>query len=440
VRIKDPTAWVEDLNVYVDDEEVAETEALLKPDLIYSGSKLAAALWLSLVGTSAGAFAAVTFCPGIRQSVTVFAIYLMVALLLLGGLRPATRFLVGRPVVWPAGTTFFWSVLIACCAVLSAGFASAWLAYGLSVGGGFFIAMVHGSLTPTSVKRENEWMMSALALGPLACVLATWASRNIFSDAGAISAAAAVGAIAAGVYSAPMSALLFYLWDEGHGFRHMAVLLLHNDNFAPKAVGYLDAAIARAPADPDLYNLRAIARAKMGDLDLADADWRRAEELAPESAEPLMNRGVSHLEKGDLNKAVLALEAAMARDPGNATVHCNLGVALERRGELDRAIDHYDRAIALRDDYANAYANRGYARFRRGDYEEAVADCERAFELDQLPSALINRGHALKALDRHQAAAESYDAAIDMGLSPALHAEALSALEGLSETRAARVG
>ena len=62
--LKDPTAWMEDLTVFVDDEEITGTAALLEPDLVYSGSKAAATAYLSLMGIAGGAFAAITFSAG----------------------------------------------------------------------------------------------------------------------------------------------------------------------------------------------------------------------------------------------------------------------------------------------------------------------------------------------------------------------------------------
>ena len=216
MRIKDPTAWMDDLTIFVDDEEIATTAAMLEPDLLYRGSKLAAAAWLSLVGTMAGAFAAVTLSSETRSSILTFAIYLIVAFVLMGGLRPATHRLLGRPIVWPAKLTFFWAVLLACIAVFSAGFASPWLAYGLACGGGFFIGMMHGSLNPQYIKREDTWMAASLGLGILSALLATLVQQILLSAPDTIGAAALVGAIAGGLFSAPMSVLLFRLWDEAH--------------------------------------------------------------------------------------------------------------------------------------------------------------------------------------------------------------------------------
>ena len=438
--LKDPTAWMEDLTVFVDDEEITGTAALLEPDLVYSGSKAAATAYLSLMGIAGGAFAAITFSAGIRESWTSFAVYLVGALLLFKGLRPVTLRLLGRPMVWLVRTTFFWATLLASTAVFSSGAQSSWLAYGFSIGGGFFIGMMHGSLNPNCIKREEAWMSAALVLGPLSTVLGTAISRH-YAAPDSIGAAAAVGGLVAGLFSAPMSGLLFLLWDEAHGFKRMAMLFLHNENFAQKAVSYIDKAIALAPADPQLWNLRGVAWSQLDKPERAAADWRKAAELRPQDPEPHLNLGVDCIRRGKYDEAIQAFDEALKRNPEDAAVHNNLGVVLERRGELDRAIVHYDKAIAIRSDYANAYSNRGHAHFRQGDHHGAIADCDQALALNpRFPMALVNRGHALSALGQHQAAAESYQAAIEMPLSPAVHEEALRCLEALASAASRKVG
>lgn len=438
MRIKDPTAWMDDLTVFVEDEEVAETAALWEPDLIYRGSKIGAALWLSLVGIAAGGLAAIALSSAVRTSIWIFAAYLLCGVVLLRGLRPATERLVGRPIVWFARTTFFWAVLVACIAILTARFDSAWLAYGLSTAGGFFIGMMHGSLNPNCIKREDAWMGAALCLGVLSTTVGTVLQRMQPDEPVSMLGAAAIGAVAAGLFSALMSVLLLRLWDEAHGCRRMATLFLHNDNFAAKAVSYLDHALALCPDDPELYNLRGVAWSKMGDGARAAEDWRKAADLAPFDAGPYMNIGVDHLRQGALDQAIEAFGTALERDPEDATVHSNLGTAFQRRGDLGKAVASYDKAIALRPDYANAYSNRAYARHLMGDHDGAIEDCNTALELNgQLPSALVNRAHALAALKEHRSAAECYRLALDMGASPELREEILQGLETLREAAAA---
>jgi Flp pilus assembly protein TadD len=431
VAIKDPTAWMEDLTVWVPDDEIKDTVEQQEPELVFHGSPTLATVWLSLVGVAAGAFTAVTFSVEIRSSAIAFCIYLLVAVVLLGGLRWATIHLVGRPMVWHAGFTFFWSALLASGASLTASFASSWLAYGASVGAGFFVGMVYGGVNPTVVKREDAWMGASLGMAILGTVLAALVYRNWLAGADPLVAEMTLGAIAGGPFATVMAVLLFRFWDVGHGLRDLAVLCLHNDNFAPKAVSYLDSALERSPADPELYTLRGIAWSRMDDPVRAAADWQRASEIEPDGARPHMNRGLDHLRRGETGEAVEALERALALAPEDAAVHDSLGLALERAGQQDRALKHFDKAIALQKDYANAYASRGHSRLRRGDYLGAIADCDRAVKhsIRGFPRALVIRGHALGALGRHDEAADAYEEALDGDASPEVLEEALRGRE-----------
>jgi Flp pilus assembly protein TadD len=353
----------------------------------------------------------------------------------LKGLRPLTRRLVGGAFVFPASMTFFWAALTAGIAVLTAWFESPWLAYGLSAFGGFFVGMMVGSLNPNHVRNEDAWMMASLPLGIVGTVSATWLARHL--DPGSVVAASLTGAVAGGLFLAPMSALLARLWDEAHALLGMAKLFLHNDNFASKAVAYLDNAIRLDPENAEFYNLRGIAWSKMDEPEKARADWQRVAELEPQDPNPHLNCGVDHLRRNELNEAVRAFETALALDPENATAHTNLGAALEKLGDLDRAIEEHGRAIAIRPDYALAFSNRAHALLLRGECEEAVADCEHAFELDsRLAIALVNRGHALQRLRDLAGAGASYRAALEMEPSPEVEAEALSGLQTLDGSRA----
>ena len=433
--LKDPTAWMQDLTVWVPDDEIEGAIEQLEPDLMFRGSETLATIWLSLVGIAAGAFTAVTFSSEIRSSVLAFGTWLLVAVVLLGGLRWATIRIVGREMVWHAGFTFFWCALLASAASLCSSFGSSWLAYCASVGGGFFVGMVYGSVNPSVVKSEDAWMGASLGMGIFGTVLATLVYRNWLGGVDPLVAEAVLGAIAAGPFAIAMAVLLFRLWEVAHGLRELAMHCLHNDNFASKAVSYLDNALARSPDDAGLYTLRGLAWSRMDDPARAAADWQRASELDPESPQPHMHAGLEHLRRGEVDQALQALERALALAPEDADVHNDLALVLERSGDRQRARAHFDRAIALNRGHANAYANRGNSRFVAGDHDGAIDDCELAVKhsIRGHPRAMVTRGHALAALGRYDEAEASYEDAIESDPSPEVHQEALRGLEQVRE-------
>jgi tetratricopeptide (TPR) repeat protein len=430
--LRDPTEWFNDLSVHIDDDELMEQADALEPTLLHHGSRVGAAVWVILVSVIAGAFGGFTFSAEVRSSWLIFISYLAAGGLLLRALNPVSRRLVGPTVAWQAAFAFFWSFLLATVAVLAGRIDTVWLSYTASVGGGLFIGLMYGSLTPGIVRNEDAWMMAALPLAALGTWSATALQRALDASANPPWSEAFVGTMAASVVMVPMAVLMATLSSRSNGLAKMATLYLHNDNFIAKAIEYLDEAIALSPRSADLYNLRGIGYSKLGDGDRADADFRKVSELSPRAAEAHMNRGVDFLRQGDFDRSIEALTHAISVNPKHATAFSNLGTAYQKKGNLDAAIESYSRAIALRARYPIAFANRAYSHFLNGDHDLAIADATRAITLDaRLPMAHTNLGHALAAKGEAAMAAESFRRALAMDPDPTVAEETLQALEKL---------
>ena len=149
--MKDPTAWMEDLNVYLDDEAMSSMAAQQEPTANFSGSKIGVGLWTAVVGTLAGALGAITLSPDVR-SVLGFAAYLLGAFLLLRGVRPATNRLFGPGLAWLALTAVFWGFLLGLTAAIAGRADSLTVGSGIALAGGFFIGLIAGSLNPPFVR------------------------------------------------------------------------------------------------------------------------------------------------------------------------------------------------------------------------------------------------------------------------------------------------
>jgi Flp pilus assembly protein TadD len=432
MRLNDPTEWFDDLTVHIADDDLIEQAAALEPTLLHGRSRGGAAAWISVVSAAAGAFGGFTFSEEVRSSWVIFFAYLLAGALLLRLLHPASKRLVGPTVAWQAVLAFFWSFLLATVAVLGGRIDTAWLRYTVSVGGGLFIGLMYGSLTPVFIRREDAWLITALPLGGLAMWSAAALQRAFDASANPPWSEAFVGAMAASVFMVPMAVLMAILSSKSNGLAKMATLYLHNDNFTAKAIDYLDQAIALSPRSAEFYNMRGIAYSKFGDADRADADFRKVSELLPRAAEAHMNRGIDFLRRGDFDRSVEALKHATSVNPKLATGFSNLGTAYQKKGDLDAAIESYSRAIALRARYPIAFSNRAYAYYLKGDHDRAIADARHAIALDaRLPMAHTNLGHALAAKGEAIEAAQSYRLALALGPDPAVAEETLEALEKL---------
>jgi Flp pilus assembly protein TadD len=436
MQLKDPTEWFDDLSVHIDDEELIEQAKLLEPTLLHGGSRIGGALWIVLVSAVAGAFGGFTFSDEVQSSWLVFVAYLIVGALLLRWFKPLTTRLFGPTVAWHTATAFFWSFLLAMIAVLGGRIETAWLFYTVTVGGGLFIGLMYGSLSPGVVRQEEAWLLAALPLGALSTCSAGAVQRGFDAGAGPFWSEAFVGNMAASVFMVPMAVLMAILSSKANGLAKMATLYLHNENFTAKAIEYLDQAIALSPRSADLYNMRGIAYSKFGDGDRADADFRKVTELSPRAAEAHMNRGVDFMRQGDFDRSIEALKYATRVNPKLAMAFSNLGTAYQKKGDLDAAIESYSRAITLRPKYPIAFSNRAYSYHLKGEHDLAIADATRAITLDPgLPVAHTNLGHALAGKGDAIMAARSFRRALEMNPDHTVEEETLQALEKLGVRR-----
>src|SRR5215207_4471833 len=97
---QDPAQWFNDLSVRIDEQELIAEANVLGPQLLLGGSRVGAAVWISLVAIVAGAFGGFTFSDEVRSSWAGFVGYLVGGTLCLRGLRPLTRRLVSPSVEW----------------------------------------------------------------------------------------------------------------------------------------------------------------------------------------------------------------------------------------------------------------------------------------------------------------------------------------------------
>lgn len=431
---RDPADWFNDLSVHVDDRELlAEAEAL-ESNVLQPGSRVGRAAWIILVSIVAGAFGGFTFSDEVRSSWVVFVGYLIGGALLLRVLNPLSTRLVGPTVASQALFSFFWSFLLAMVVVLGSRIDTMWLFYTVIVGGGLFIGLMYGSVSPTSafIAKEDAWLLAALPLGAISTWSASGVQRAFDASSNPPWSEAFTGSMAASVFMVPISILTAMISTRSNGLAKMATLYLHNENFTAKAIDYLDEAIALSPRSADLYNLRGIAHSKAGNGERADADFRKVTELMPRAAEAHMNRGVDFMRQGNLDRAIEALTYATTVNPKLATALSNLGTAYQKKGDLDAAIASYTRAIRVRAKYPIAFSNRSYSYHLKGEHDLAIADATHALKLDpRLPMAHANLGHALNGKGHAAMAARSYRRALAMDADHEVAEEVLKALEKL---------
>lgn len=118
-----------------------------------------------------------------------------------------------------------------------------------------------------------------------------------------------------------------------------------------------------SPPFPELYYNRADARAALGDLDGAIADFRHVLEIDPEDDDASVNLAGLLANLGHTTEAAAAFEHSAQLRP-DATVLFNLGAAREQAGRHKEALTAYSSALDLApedDDVRTAIARCAHA-------------------------------------------------------------------------------
>jgi tetratricopeptide (TPR) repeat protein len=156
--------------------------------------------------------------------------------------------------------------------------------------------------------------------------------------------------------------------------------------------------VADNPRRYDGYVNRAAVLVRLGELDLALADYERAAALESRASEPWQGRGGVLFRRGDYaganaayNQAARIAARMATTDSGHHSTRCVARAAL--RESLDEAEALCNRAVRNADNPSGALTARGYLHFVRGDMEAAAADFGRAAETDPYSaSAIYGRG------------------------------------------------
>ena len=152
------------------------------------------------------------------------------------------------------------------------------------------------------------------------------------------------------------------------------------------------------PRSYDGYNNRAAVRTRLEEYEAALADYDRAVALESNADFPHLGRGSVLFRRGDFRAASEAFDRAAriaarmnSTGPTHHSARCEVRAAL--REDLERARSFCDRAVRNDDTPSYPLTSRGYYFFMQGDLDRAAADFARAVEEDPYnAAALYGRG------------------------------------------------
>jgi Flp pilus assembly protein TadD len=131
---------------------------------------------------------------------------------------------------------------------------------------------------------------------------------------------------------------------------------------------------------PDL--MLAMQSHQAGQLDAAEAGYRRVLEREPENAICVHYLGVLAWQRGVLAEAELLMRRSIAATSAIPDFHNNLGLVLRDADRIADAVACYRQAIAVRADYLEAWNNLGLALERLGDWTGSIDAYRNALKID----------------------------------------------------------
>lgn len=182
----------------------------------------------------------------------------------------------------------------------------------------------------------------------------------------------------------------------------------------PEAIQHLTASTDLVP-DASAFNNLGGAYLAAGQLDPAEAAFRKALELASDIAKYHFDLGTCLKQKAVPDEAVTCFQAAIRLKPDFIQAMNNLGTTLTALGVPNEAAEVFRRALAIKPDYANARNGLGNALLDLGQTQAALTALSQSIQLNpNEPRFHSNLGVAQKAVGQPDAALASYRTAIQL--------------------------
>ena len=154
-------------------------------------------------------------------------------------------------------------------------------------------------------------------------------------------------------------------------------------------------------------------RLATGEAADAEASYRRALAVAPQSPDVLIGLAESLAAGGKTAEAETTYQRAIAAQSSYAAAHLGYGYFLYSQGRVPDAVSQYERATLLTPDNPTAWSNLGGAYFLMGDFQKAAAASARSLALEPRRASYANTGTMQYYLGRYSEAVEMYRKAIE---------------------------
>lgn len=190
----------------------------------------------------------------------------------------------------------------------------------------------------------------------------------------------------------------------------LATLCMDHGAYA-LGIEIVDVGLKNIPDSAALYAMRGILRAQTMQVDEAESDFRRANQLQPGQVYGTVGLGITFMQRGNPEDSVRILRERLARNPQDPALNYLLAEALLRKGiepgtpEFDEAKLALLRSIKDKPDFAKAHAQLSKLYLLAADTAKALEESELAVQLaaeDRMSVYSLVR--ALKASGRNEEA------------------------------------
>lgn len=198
--------------------------------------------------------------------------------------------------------------------------------------------------------------------------------------------------------------------QRGPGALGQAVTLHRQGQLDEAALIYSEI-LAAAPEQPDAANLLGLIRYQQGRNVEALQLIGTALQRAAQSADILNNFALVLNALGRHDEAQEQFEKALAIDRNHVNALNNRADALARSGRTEQALAAYQRLLQVQPGHLGALNESGGLSMRLGRPDAALACYDRAIEISPLPELYVNKGTALRALQRDEEALACFEKA-----------------------------
>jgi tetratricopeptide (TPR) repeat protein len=175
------------------------------------------------------------------------------------------------------------------------------------------------------------------------------------------------------------------------------------DGKVDEAVGIYEALAAQAPAVPEVQHNLGLAYKRKGDLEAAEAAFRKATELDPDFAEPHGALAVMLAQAGKRDEAIVEEEIAVELDPESTLYLYNLAVLYKDSGRPAEAEQAFLALEELDPDNAEIQYHLGTTLLGLGRVDEAIAYLEKYIAIAPEDAANVPSAKAMiDALKKQQ--------------------------------------